>query len=378
MKKITLAIDSFKGCLSSSEVADAFERGFRRALPDCEIKKIAIADGGEGTAKSLTDALRGNYINIEVHDPLHRPITTQYGTIDNGKTAVIELASASGLPLLSDDERNPLFTSTFGTGEMIADAISRGCRKFLIGIGGSATNDAGTGCLRALGFRFLDSKGEELQGGGEILERICSIDDSSVLSEVAECDFVVAYDVTNPLYGTSGAAYIFAPQKGADKDMVEHLDRGLRNFARVVEVYNGSKISEVEGAGAAGGFGGGVKALLNARLVRGIDMVLEAMQFNKMIEHADLVITGEGRIDNQTLMGKAPSGIVAAATAQGIPTIAIAGSVVWSEELRNSEFAAIEVVTPEGMSIEDAMNPLIARENISRTAFRIATRFLED
>lgn len=375
MKKVALAIDSFKGSLSSREAEEAFEQGFRRAIPDCEVVKVEIADGGEGTVETLTEALGGRCIDIEVHDPLHRPITARYGTIEGGRVAIIEMAAASGLALLAPEERNPLLTSTYGTGEMIADAIQRGCRKVLLGIGGSATNDGGVGALRALGFRFLDCRGEELCGGGEILAKIDRIEYQERYKELSECEFTIACDVTNPLYGASGAAYVFAPQKGADEAMVEALDRGLRNFARVVEGYNGSMIGELQGAGAAGGLGGGLKALLDARLVRGIDMVLEAVGFADKIKGCDLVVTGEGRIDRQTLMGKAPSGVLAVAMAQGIPTIAIGGSVVWCEELRRSGFAAIEATTPEGMPLNEAMKPSTAKDNIIRTAECIARRF---
>lgn len=373
--KLVVASDSFKGSLTSREVADAFEEGFRRHSPQCEVVKVAIADGGEGIVEALIDRVGGDYITTEVGDPLGRAISARYGIIKEKRTAVIEMSAASGLPLLREEERNPMLTSTYGTGEMIVDAIERGCRKFLIGIGGSATNDAGAGMLRALGFRLLDSEGNELIGGGEILAKIHKIDNSRVRQELSECEFVVACDVTNPLYGEEGAAYIFAPQKGATPEMVEQLDLGLRNFARVVEEFNGAQIATMAGAGAAGGLGGGIKALLNARLMRGIDMVLEAIDFDHILEGCDIVITGEGRLDDQTVMGKAPSGVLATALKQQIPTIAIGGSVVWCDELRNSGFAAIEVITPEGMSIEDAMQPAVAKKNISYTAERIAKRF---
>ena len=372
--KIVIASDSFKGSLTSREVADAFEEGLRLHLPHCEVVKVSIADGGEGTVAALIETLGGEYINVEVSDPLGRPITTRYGIIKDGTTAVIEMSAASGLPLLSKEERNPMLTTTYGTGEIIADAIQRGCRKFLIGIGGSATNDAGVGLLHALGFRFLDGNGNTLIGGGEILEKIHKIDDSQARKELSECEFIVACDVTNPLYGKQGAAYIFAPQKGATLEMVEQLDLGLRNFARVVEGFNGSHIATMEGAGAAGGLGGGVFAMFNARLIRGIDMVLEAIDFDHIIESCDLVVTGEGRLDKQTVMGKAPSGVLATALKQGIPTIAIGGGIVWCDELQNSDFTAIEEVTPEGMSLEEAMQPAIAKKNISYTAERIAKK----
>lgn len=376
MKKVVIAIDSFKGSLSSCEVANAFEQGFRPYYPECDIRKVFIADGGEGTLEALVGSRGGDYVEVSVCNPLLRPIKARYGIID-GTTAVIEMARASGLPLLTVEEQNPLLTSTYGTGELIADALQRGCSRILIGIGGSATNDAGVGMFRALGFRFLDCEGEELKGGGEILERIATIDDGNVCHEVRKCEIVVACDVTNPLYGHNGAAYIFAPQKGADAQMVERLDRGLRNFARVVEEYNGSKIGDMEGAGAAGGMGGGIKALLNATLVRGVDMVLGAMHFAEIIEGADLVVTGEGRIDDQTLMGKAPSGVLAEATKQRIPTIAIGGCIEWCEELRTSVFSSIECITPEGMALAEAMKTEVAKANIIRVAGEIAQRFSE-
>ena len=372
MKKITVAVDSFKGSLSSREVAEAFEAGFKSQFPDCEVVKVSIADGGEGTVDALVETLDGQFIEAQVADPLGRKISARYGVIDGGHTAVMEMSAASGLPLIAPEERNPLLTSTYGTGEMIADAIERGCRKFLVGIGGSATNDGGTGMLRALGFRFFDAEGNELIGGGEILERIDKIDASTARAELAECEFIVACDVTNPLYGPEGAAYVFAPQKGADAAMVERLDRGLRNYARAIEQFNGVEVASMAGAGAAGGLGGGFKALLGASLERGIDMVLSAMQFSKIIAGSDLVITGEGRIDRQTTMGKAPSGVLREATAQGIPTIAIGGAVQPCAELNESGFAAVLPVVAGPIALEVAMQRDTAIENVRRTATQIA------
>ena len=372
MKRITIAVDSFKGSLSSREVADAFEAGFRTRIPDCEVRKVSIADGGEGTVDALVETLNGDYVEARVADPLGRPIVARYGVIDGGTTAVMEMSAASGLPLIAPEERNPLLTSTYGTGEMIAQAMERGCRKFLVGIGGSATNDGGTGMLRALGFRFFDAEGRELVGGGEILERIAQIDSSNARKELNECEFVVACDVTNPLYGPEGAAYVFAPQKGADAAMVERLDQGLRTYARAIERYNGVQVDQIAGAGAAGGLGGGFKALLGARLERGIDMVLNAMQFDRIIAGSDLVITGEGRIDRQTTMGKAPSGVLREATAQGIPTIAIGGAVQVCDELEHSGFAAVLPIVAGPVALEVAMQREVAIANVRRTAAQIA------
>lgn len=334
--KITLAFDSFKGSLTSQEVAEAFAAGLHACVPDCEIQKVAIADGGEGTTEALVEALNGMYAEVEVHNPIGNVITAQYGIIDNGATAIIEMAQASGLTLLAPNERNPLVTSTYGTGEMILHALNRGCRNFLIGIGGSATNDGGMGMLSALGYRFLDKQGNQLIGNGASLMEIASIDDTRLHPAIREARFTVACDVTNPLYGKNGAAYIFAPQKGADAIMVQLLDNGLRNYAQAIEQYNGCNIANLPGAGAAGGLGGGFKALLNARLVPGIKMILDAIKFDQIIAGSSLVVTGEGCIDNQTLMGKTPGGVLQAASQQGIPVAAIGGKVLLCDELKNN------------------------------------------
>lgn len=373
--KITLAFDSFKGSLTSQEVADAFAEGLHTCVPHCEIHKVTIADGGEGTTEALVEALNGMYVDTTVCDPLGRAITARYGIVDNGNTAIIEMAKASGLPLLHPNERNPLLTSTYGTGEMILDALNRGCRNFLIGIGGSATNDGGMGMLSALGYRFLDKQGNILPGTGEMLAHVTEIDDSHVHPALRDCHIKVACDVTNPLYGENGAAYIFAPQKGADATMVEQLDNGLRNYAQVIEQYNGSDISLLPGSGAAGGLGGGFKALLRAQLVPGIKMVLEAIAFDRIIEGSTLIVTGEGCIDYQTTMGKAPSGVLQVAKLQNIPVVAVGGKVKWCDELHNSDFAAIMPITPEEMPLEEAMQPDIAKENIRKIAIRVAQLF---
>lgn len=372
MRRIVVAADSFKGSLSSLEVAEAFACGFHRVFPHCEVEKVAVADGGEGTVEALVQTQGGERVSVMVHDPLMRPIEACYGIVNGGRTAVIEMSAASGLPLLTAQERNPLKTTTYGTGEMIADALGRGCREFLIGIGGSATNDAGVGMLRALGFRFLDAEGAELVGGGEILERIYSIDNSGALPSLRDAEFRVACDVTNPLYGPEGAAYVFAPQKGADEAIVERLDAGLKNFAEVVKRYNGEDIAFLSGAGAAGGLGGGFKALLGAHLERGVDMVLEAIRFADIIKECDLVVTGEGRLDCQTMMGKTPSGVLQMAKSQGIPCVAIGGAIEKCKELEQSGFAIMLSVSPEDMPLAQAMQREVAMANVERAAEQIA------
>jgi glycerate kinase len=267
-------------------------------------------------------------------------------------------------------------TTTFGTGELIADAIGRGCRKFLIGIGGSATNDGGTGMLSALGFRFLDNERNPLRGCGSTLAKIVSIDESQAMSELKDCEFVVACDVTAPLYGPNGAAHVFAPQKGADEEMVEKLDKGLMHLAETIRMFNGKDVTDIPGGGAAGGMGAGMCALLNARLERGIDMVLDAIRFDDIITGSSLVVTGEGKIDRQTIMGKVPSGILHMASAQGIPVIAIGGKIDWCDELKESGFAEILSINTNGMPTKKAMQRSIAYENVKRMGSSIALRYV--
>ncbi|MBQ8866414.1 MAG: glycerate kinase [Bacteroidaceae bacterium] len=375
MNTVLLAFDSFKGSLTSREVADAFEEGVRSVEPDCQVRKVCLADGGEGTAAALVDSLHGEWVEVEVLDPLMRPIRARYGLIDKGQTAIIDMASASGLTLLTEDERNPLKTSTYGTGQLMADALARGCRKLLVGIGGSATNDAGTGMLSALGFRFLDTEGDILEGCGASLERIASIDASYALPSLEACEIRVACDVTNPFCGPMGAARVFAPQKGADEAMVERLDRGMAHFAKVLLLYNKVDVTNIPGAGAAGGLGGAFSALLGARLCRGVEMVLDALRFDELLKGCDLVVTGEGRIDRQTLMGKAPMGVLEAASHRGIPVVAIGGSVEWCKELEDSAFASILSINEAGLPLHLAMRPDVARENLRRMGRKVGERF---
>ena len=375
MNTILLAFDSFKGSLTSREVADAFEEGVRSVASDCIIHKVCLADGGEGTAEALVSTLGGEWVEVEVFDPLMRPIRARYGVVDDGDTAIIEMAEASGLTLLAEEERNPLKTSTYGTGQLIADALKRGCRKILVGIGGSATNDAGTGMLSALGFRFFDAEGHLLGGCGESLERIASIDSSAIHSELNSVDIRVACDVTNPFCGPQGAAYVFAPQKGADRQMVERLDKGMWHFAEIIKQYNKVDVTNLSGAGAAGGLGGAFSALLGAQLCQGVELVLDALHFEELLKGCDLVVTGEGRIDRQTLMGKAPMGVLKAATRRGIPVIAIGGSVERCPELEHSGFSSILSINEEGLPLHLAMRPEVAKENIRWTGIKVGRIF---
>jgi glycerate kinase len=376
MKKIVISPDSFKGSLSSIEVANAIEKGIHKVFPNCETVKIPIADGGEGTMETLVNAMNGAKVKVKAYDPLMRPIEVEYGLVNeeltkNGKTAVIEMAIVNGLTLLSKEEQNPSSTTTFGTGEIIKDALKRGCRSFMIAIGGSATNDAGTGMLRALGYRFLDKNGNETDGTGESLSEICSIDESGVMLELKNAHFTVACDVNNPFSGPNGAAFVYAPQKGADEQMVKELDNGMECFRKLIEKEKGIDLNTMQGAGAAGGLGGGFIAFLNAQLKLGIEMVLEAIDFEKHLQNTDLVITGEGKLDQQTGMGKAGSGILDAANKNNVPVIAIGGCVEDVENLNKRGFVSLFSITPSPMSVEQALQKENALTNIIQTTEQI-------
>lgn len=361
--KVVVASDSFKGCLRSDQVAAAVAEGLQNALPGCDVVKLTVGDGGEGTMEALLSAMGGQRVSLAVLDPLGRTISAEYAILTDG-SAIIEISKASGLTLLAQQEQNPLKTSTYGTGQMIADALRRGCRRFYVCIGGSATNDAGTGMLEALGYRFFDSSRIELNGCGENLRKIAHIDSSMAMPELKESEFIVACDVDSPLYGPNGAAYVFAPQKGADAAMVEDLDRGLRHFADIMQKCTGLDVADMPGTGAAGGLGAAFKVFLNADLKKGADMVLDAVRFDEQIVGADLVITGEGKIDSQTMAGKLPAAVAERAAAQNVPVVAICGS---SDIDTLPGFQKIYPVTPESMPLHEAMNPETAGRNIIRT-----------
>lgn len=373
MRRIVIASDSFKGSLSSREVAQAATRGINALCADCEITCIEIADGGEGTAATLTEALGGIMASCEVSDPLGRRIRAEYGIIDNGvKTAVIEVSQASGLTLLETHERNPLLTSTFGTGELILDALNHGCRMFMVGIGGSATNDGGTGMLEALGFRFFDKKGSLMTGlCGRRLRDIGSVDCSGVADGIMDSEFIVACDVDTAFCGPEGAAAVFGPQKGATHEAVAELEAGMQNLNDIILREYGADLSTTPGAGAAGGLGGAFNIFLGARLESGIDMVLDTVGFDKTIKGADLIITGEGKIDGQTSHGKVISGISERARKQGIPVIAIAGIVDMDEaDIKKSGLMAVYPIGPRPQNesdLEHAMRPEVASRNITDT-----------
>ena len=371
--KIVIASDSFKGSLSSHEVAQAAMRGVKQVYPTCEIVAVNVADGGEGTVEAVVEALGGEIVTITVSDPLGCPVSACYGLA--GNTAIIEMAAASGLTLLTAEERNPWLTSTYGTGEMILDAIRRGCREFFVGIGGSATNDAGTGMLQAMGFRFYDANGEIIEycAGGR-MQDIARIDDSQVPETVRQSVFTVACDVDTPFCGPEGAAPVFAPQKGADAEMVARLDAGMASLAKVIADKYAVDVVPVAGAGAAGGMGGAFYAFLKATLKKGIDMVLDAIDFDTTIQGADLVITGEGKVDFQTAKGKTAAGVLARAKKQHIPVIAIGGCVEMCDSLLQMGFAGIYPILEEKVPLEVAMQRDFAMSNVTKTVARVLSR----
>ena len=369
LHKIVVASDSFKGSIDSWKVAEAVAEAVLELHPACTVVRLSVADGGEGTTEALCKAFSGEMVSVRVRGPLGDPVEARYciaGPSGN-RTAVLEMSQASGLYLIGAERRNPSLTSTFGTGEIIADALDKGCRRFLIGIGGSATNDAGTGLLAALGWRFLDRDGKELPPVGGSLGKIVSIDDGNARKELSDCSFQVACDVDTPFCGPDGAAPVFAPQKGAGPEMVRFLDEGMRSFAGVVKAHTGKDIARLPGAGAAGGLGGGMHAFLDATLQKGAEMVLRAIGFDDVAAGADLVVTGEGRMDFQTDRGKTPCCVLTHATALGIPTIALAGSVATGDQACRLPFRAILPVTPPDMPLETAMREEVAYRNIYLT-----------
>lgn len=372
MTRIIAAFDSFKGSLTSREAGEAFRRGFMAERPDAEVEVLAIADGGEGMAEAISEGVGGEMVSVVVSDPLGRKIEARYALINEGTTAVIAMSSASGLTLLKPEERNPLIASTFGTGELIVDALERGCREIIMGLGGSATNDCGVGMLRALGYRFYDGRGEELRDTISILERVKSISTAERHPLLMGVKFTAAVDVDNPLYGAQGAAHIFAPQKGASPEMVERLDKALRHYAEVMD----AEAAEVAGAGAAGGMGYALHTMLGARMRPGIEIVLALLDFERRAQGASLVVTGEGSIDAQTLHGKAPAGVLAAAQRLGIPVVALGGRVECEGALLAGGFHAVRAITPHDQPTDVAMQRETAIANMERAARELARQII--
>lgn len=355
--KILLAPDSFKGSLTAIQAARAMAEGIRDIDPTIETVMLPVADGGEGTMSSLIGATSGTIVTVSVQDPLGCPIKASYGVLGDGETCVIEIAEASGLLLLAEEEKNPLATSTFGTGELIVHALDAGLRNFIIGLGGSATNDAGAGILQALGMRLIDATGKELPQGGGPLKDLHTIDQTNFDKRISESDFLIATDVENPFVGPEGASTIFGPQKGASAEMIVMLDDNLTKFASVVEEVTGISLYERKGAGAAGGGGGAFQAFFPGKIKRGINVVLDAMSFDKQVRDADLILTGEGKTDKQTLSGKAPLGIAEVARRQGKPVILISGAIdEKSRKLLTSIFEEIHAVADGMVSSKESID----------------------
>lgn len=365
--KVIVAPNAFKGSLSATQAAIAIARGVKEIFPDAEVVEIPVADGGEGTVEALVAAHHGTYEWVNVEGPLGDPVLASYGLIDGGKTAVVELASASGYVLVTPAMRDPRKTSTYGFGQLLEAARKSGARKIIAGIGSSATNDGGAGMAQALGFRFLDAAGRDLPRGGAALIRLESIDDSEVNPGWRSVQVQVACDVTNPLIGPEGASAVYGPQKGADPVTVRMLDRALGHFADVIEHQYGKRVAEIPGAGAAGGTGAGLMAFLDAKLISGAGLVVDASGFEQALSGAQLVITGEGRADNQTAYGKAPGEVARRAQAAGIPAVLIAGTkgAGW-ETLLTKGFSAVTTLGQEGDNLQDLMHD--ARPALTRAA----------
>jgi glycerate kinase len=325
--KVVIAPQGFKGNLTALQVSQAIDRGIRRVLPDVVTSLVPMADGGEGTTQALIDALGGEMIPVEVTDPMGGRVLAHWGFLSDGVTAVIEMAVASGLSLVPPGKRNPLSATTYGTGELIRHALEKGCRKFIIGIGGSATNDGGAGMAQALGARLLDAKGEAIAFGGAALSSLEHIDVATLDSRLADCDILLACDVDNPLCGPNGASCVYGPQKGATDKMVAQLDKALAHYADVIERDLGIDIRDIPGAGAAGGLGAGLMVFLKARLEPGVEVIIQATGLITHLKGAELVFTGEGRIDSQTACGKTPVGVARRAKELGLPVIAITGEI---------------------------------------------------
>lgn len=377
MKKIVIAPDSFKGNLTSLEVASCLEKGIKRVLPKVKCIKVPMADGGEGTVQSLVDAEKGKIIKKRVKGPAGKLVTARYGWLENKNTAVIEMAEASGLPLVEGRQKNPLKTTTYGTGQLILDAINRGAKHIIIGIGGSATNDCGVGMAQAIGIKFLNTNGREIKelGSGGMLSKVASIDLSNLDARVKKTKIVVACDVENPLYGKKGASHVFGPQKGATPRIVDVLDENMKNFSKIIKRDLNKDVGRMPGAGAAGGLGAGLVAFAGANLQSGIEIILKATELGKYIKGADLVITGEGRIDFQTAFGKTPAGVAKESNKYNVPVIAIGGALADdAKKVFAHGIDGIASAAAKNMSLEEALQQ--SRMHLADAAERVIRMLL--
>ncbi|AFV72135.1 Glycerate kinase [Streptococcus agalactiae] len=370
--KVVVAIDSLKGSLSSLEAGNAIKESINEVIPGADVEVHPLADGGEGTVEALTLGMGGTIETIPVKGPLGEKVHASYGIIPQRQLAIIEMAAAAGITLIATEERNPLHTTTYGVGEMIKDAISKGCRHFIIGIGGSATNDGGAGMLQALGYALLDKDNQEISLGAQGLADLKSISTDKVIEELKECDFKIACDVTNPLCGAQGCSSIFGPQKGADEDMITEMDTWLSNYATLATSVSEKADATIEGTGAAGGLGFAFLAFTNATLEPGIDIILSEINIEKAISEADLVVTGEGRLDGQTVMGKAPIGVAKLAKKYGKKVVAFSGSVTEDAILCNQHgIDAFFPIVRRLISLDEAMSKEVAYKNMKETATQV-------
>lgn len=370
--KAVIAIDSLKGSLSSIESGNAIAEGIRRADSQNLTVVRPLADGGEGTVDALVYAMNGEMQEITVTGPLGIPVHCTYGIIRDTKTAVLEMSGAAGITLIPDEKKNPLHTTTYGVGEVIKDAISKGCRRFIVGIGGSATNDGGVGMLQALGYGFLDKEGKQIPFGAKGLEMLDSITDNGILPELAKCQFKIACDVTNILCGKTGCSAVYGPQKGATPEMIRQMDQWLGAYASLAQQTYPKANPDQPGTGAAGGLGFAFLTFTNAVLESGIQIVLEETQLERYIKDADIVITGEGRLDGQTAMGKAPVGVARLAKKYGIPVIAFAGSVTKdASECNKNGIDAFFPILRSITTLAEAMEPEHAKNNLTDTAEQV-------
>ncbi|MBN8235062.1 glycerate kinase [Halobacillus kuroshimensis] len=369
---ILVALDSFKGSLSSRQANAAVKKGLLNASDSFRVATIPVADGGEGTIDALVSALGGRVVYKTVCGPLRRPVKAAYGIIHQDTTAVIEVAEACGLPLVNEEDRNALSATSYGVGELIVDALEKGCREMIIGLGGSAVTDGGTGMLRALGFQFLDADGRSIGDGGGQLSRLAHIDTTHVHPRLNDAVIQTMCDVSNPLYGPNGSAHIFAPQKGASPEEVSLLDEGLQHFAAVVQKQLGLDLQDIAGSGAAGGLGAAFSGFLQSSLQSGVQFILDEVKVDERIAEADLIITGEGKLDAQSSMGKAPSGIAERAKQQGRAVIALAGDITAVEKtLHGAGIDACFSIMRGPSSLQDALNPDTARDNLAETSEQI-------
>ena len=370
--RVVVAIDSFKGSMSSLEAGEAISKGIKKAHKDAEVEIRPLADGGEGTVEALSIGMGGRLINVDVTGPAGKSVNAVYGIVDSSKTAIIEMSQAAGITLVSGNEKNPLYTTTFGVGELIKDAINKGCRHFVVGIGGSATNDCGIGMLQALGYEFLDKEGNQVGFGASGVRDIVSIRDENVIKELSECYFRVACDVNNPLCGDLGCSAIYGPQKGATKEMVADMDGWLKNYSKIVKEKYPDADSEYPGTGAAGGLGYAFFNFTNSKLESGIKIVLDETKLEEYVKDADIVVTGEGRLDHQTVMGKAPVGVANIAKKYNKKVIAFSGSVTEDAGVCNEHgIDAFFPILRRIVTLEEAMQTDTAKQNLTDTAEQV-------